>query len=75
MENQKKRKQDGEEKANLERKNEKEKKSINKYCMKKSSNLRKLTLFEICCVYSFFLKKATVCSGYTENMLYIYHLK
>ena len=45
---------------------------------KKSSNLLKLTLFKMCCVYSFFLKKATVCS---ENMekhdiyIYIYHLK
>ena len=40
---------------------------------KKSSNLLKLTLFKMCCVYSFFLKKATVCS---ENMekhdIYIY---
>ena len=30
----------------------------------------------MCCVYSFFLKKATVCSGNMEKHdVYIYHLK
>ena len=53
-----------------------EKKTSLKDNKKKSSNLLKLTLFKMCCVYSFFLKKATVCSGNMEKHdIYIYHLK